>query len=71
MFTKAFRESTTLKFVSLAIGLLFFRFAVAGMDFGYGQFDSISAESFSLSFAGIMAVWVVRETKESYFKSKR
>jgi len=67
---KAVRESTTLKLILLPIIILVFKFAIGGYDFGYGAAPVISAGEFGLSFSAIMSVWLVRETKEAYFKNK-
>ena len=64
-FTKAFRESTTLKICLAATLLLFYKFAVGGNDFGYGPNPVISAEGFGIAFTGIWAIWCNREWRKS------
>ena len=67
-FTKAFRESTTLKACSLATSLLFFKFLAGGYDFGYGTSPVIDATAFGLAFAGIWAIWCNREWRKAKHK---
>ena len=66
-FTQAFRESTTLKFVTPAWIILLFKFLVGGLDFGAGQFPVIDAGAFGIAFAAIVGVWLGREWRKSHY----
>ena len=64
---EALRESTTLKLVIPLWAVLLFKFAVGGLDIGFGEFPVIEATEFGLSSAGILAIWLGREWKETHY----
>ena len=65
--TEAVRESTTLKLIIPLWGALLFKFVCGGLDFGYGEFPIIEAGEFGLASAGILAIWLGREWKETHY----
>ena len=68
--TEAFRESTTLKLVVPAWFILLGKFAVGGLDFGFGEFPAIGATEFGFAVAAVLAIWLGREVKEVYKAGK-
>lgn len=65
--TDAVRESTTLKLVIPLWFALLCKFTVGGLDFGFGEFPVITAGEFGLASAGILAIWLGREWKETHY----
>lgn len=59
-----FRESTTFKCVVVGLSILYFKFAVGGLDFGFGEFPVIDALDFGAAAAALLAVWLNREWRK-------
>ena len=56
-FTKAFRESTTLKACIVASIAILIKLIIGPYDFGFGSGDDVSVGEFGVAFAAIWAVW--------------
>jgi hypothetical protein len=63
----AFRESTTLKFVTVAFIPVFLRYLFGGFDTPFGSVPVMSATEFATAFAAITAVWLAREWRKDHY----
>ena len=70
-FTKAFRESTTLKLIIPPWAILVLKFGVAGVDFKYGEFAisfaPMGAVAFGTALAAILTIWLGREWRKAHY----
>ena len=66
-FTNAFRESTTLKCVLVALALLFWKYLASGQDVGFGLNPEIDVLDFAGAFALIMTPFLHREWRRSKY----
>lgn len=66
MFTKSFRESTTLKLILVPFTILNIRYLLNSFDASFINQASMSPESFAGACAILLAIWLGREIKEVY-----
>ena len=68
-FTKAFRESTTLKLILVPFAIINFRYLLNTFNSEFINQAPISMEGFAAACGILIGVWIGREFKEVY-KSK-
>jgi len=70
-FTKAFRESTTLKLILPAWAILIIKFGLSGVDFKFGElaitFVPMGAVAFGTALAAILSIWLGREWRKAHY----
>lgn len=62
------KKSRTLFFVTISWAVLVFKFAIAGLGYGEITAPEMSASEFGMAVAGILAIWLGREWKETHYE---
>ncbi len=63
-FTKAFRESTTLKLILVPFSIINMRYLLNSFDASFINQDSMSVTELATACGILLAIWLGREAKE-------